>query len=81
MIDKTQEWMTEKGLGGDFGRWNVDARRPDAYDYTQEEHDKMFENLAQPLIAEYQYKIREAFNPNNLTGSYYRTKTPKEKSC
>lgn len=81
LIDKTQEWMTEKGLGGDFGRWNVDARRPDAYDYTQEEHDKMFENLAQPLIAEYQYKIREAFNPNNLTGSYYRTKTPKEKSC
>ncbi len=76
LIDQSAAWMKEKGLGTDFGRWNEDARRPDALDYTQEEHDKMFESMPQPLVMEYQYKIREAFNPNNLTGSYYRTKTP-----
>ena len=75
-FDATQEWMFEKGLGPDMGRWNVDARREDGYHYTQDEHDAMFAGLPQPSVAEYQWKIREAFNPNNLTGSYYRTKTP-----
>ena len=45
LIDETQKWMTEKGLGVDMGRWNADARRPDAYDYTQEEHDEMYKKL------------------------------------
>jgi glycolate oxidase len=75
-FDASQEWMFAKGLGPDMGRWNVDARREDGYHYTQEEHDAMFAGLPQPGIAEYQWKIREKFNPNNLTGSYYRTKTP-----
>ena len=26
----------------------------------------------------FQWKIREAFNPNHLTGSYYKTLTPPE---
>ncbi|MBR0597444.1 FAD-binding oxidoreductase [Sinanaerobacter chloroacetimidivorans] len=76
LIDETQKWMFEKGLGVDMGRWNADARRPDAYDYTQEEHDAMYQNLPQPLVPEYQWKVREAFNPKHLTGIYYRTKTP-----
>ncbi len=80
LIDETQKWMFEKGLGVDMGRWNADARRPDAYDYTQEEHDAMYKNLPQPLVPEYQWKIREAFNPKHLTGSYYRTKTPETRA-
>jgi hypothetical protein len=51
--------MFEKGLGVDMGRWNADARRPDAYDYTQEEHDAMYKNLPQPLVPEYQWKVRK----------------------
>ncbi|MDR1571152.1 MAG: FAD-binding oxidoreductase [Clostridiales Family XIII bacterium] len=75
-IDDSQRWMLSKGLGADMGRWNADARREDGYDYTQEEHDAIYKNLPQPAIFEYQWKVREAFNPRHLTGSYYRTKTP-----
>lgn len=76
--DATQEWMTSKGLGVDFCRWNEDARRPDGYNYTQEQHDEMYIKLPQPHVTAYQYKVREAFNPNKLTGSYYRTLTPEK---
>lgn len=77
-IDTTQAWMFSKGLGIDMGRWNEDLRRPDTYDYTQKEHDEIFSKIPQPLIAEYQWKVREVFNPKNLTGSYYITKTPSD---
>ncbi|MDR1815868.1 MAG: FAD-binding oxidoreductase [Clostridiales Family XIII bacterium] len=77
-IEETAAWMKEKGLGTDFGRWNADARKPDGYNYSQAEHDSFYEKLPQPAMAEYQWKIREAFNPNHLTGSYYKTLTPKE---
>ncbi len=75
-FDDTQRWMTEHKLGGDFGRWNYDVRKPDAHDYSQEEHDAIYVNMAQPLAMAYQWKVREAFNPGNLCGSYYRTLTP-----
>jgi hypothetical protein len=68
--------MWEKKLGVDMGHWNQDVRREDGYDYTQEQHDEMYVNLPQPNVLAYQWKIREAFNPNHLTGSYYRTLTP-----
>ena len=77
LVDCSQAWMNEKGLGPDFGRWNSEARKNDGYYYTQEEHDAFFGKIAQPALAEYQWKIREAFNPNHLTGSYYKTLTPK----
>lgn len=75
-VDTSQEYMTSKGFGSDFCRWNQDARQPDGYDYTQEQHDAFYSKIPQPALAEYQWKIREAFNPNHLTGSYYRTLTP-----
>ena len=77
-IDETQKWMFAKGLGVDMGRWNEGLRRPDSYGASQEEHDEMHAGLPQPLVAEYQWKVREAFNPGNLTGSYYRTKVPSD---
>jgi len=46
------------------------------YSYTQEEHDEMFAKAPQPWIYAYQYKIREAVNPNHLCGSYLRTLSP-----
>ncbi len=75
-FNATQEWMTAKGLGVDMGKWNQSARRPDGYYFTQEQQNEMFSKLPQPLVTEYQYKVREAFNPNNLCGSYYRTLEP-----
>ena len=75
-INDTQRWMTGKGLGLDMGRWNQDLRKPDGHGFTQEEHDAMFSKLPQPLVTEYQYKVREILNPGNLCGSYYRTLTP-----
>ena len=72
-FNKTQEWMNEKKLGVDMAKWNQTARRPDGYYFSQEEQDEMFSKLAQPLVAYYQYKVREVFNPENLCGSYYRT--------
>lgn len=75
-VDDSQRWMNEKKLGKDFGRVNADLRRPDSYDYTQEEQDAMYINMPQPLVMAYQWKVREAINPNHLGGSYYRTLTP-----
>ena len=75
-FNDTQRWMNEKKLGVDMGHWNQDVRREDGYWFTQEEHDAMFAKLPQPLVTAYQYKVREAINPKNLCGSYYRTLTP-----
>ncbi len=72
-FNATQEWMSQKKLGVDMGKWNQSARREDGYDYTQDQQDAMFSKMPQPLLAYYQYRVREAFNPNNLCGSYYRT--------
>jgi glycolate oxidase len=74
----TQEWMNKKKLGVDMAKWNQNARRFDGYYYSQEEQDEMFSKLPQPLTAVYQYKVREAFNPKNLCGSYYRTLNPEK---
>ncbi|MBN1973561.1 MAG: FAD-binding oxidoreductase [Sedimentisphaerales bacterium] len=77
-IDSTQEWMFKKGLGVDMGRWNADLRKSDGKNYSQEEHDAMYIKMPQPMFLTYNWKIRNVFNPNNLTGSYYRTLTPEK---
>ena len=75
-IDHTAAWMKSKGFGQDLGRSNQNARRKDGYSYTQEEHNKMFAGTPQAEWVKYQWKVREAFNPNHLGGSYYRTLDP-----
>lgn len=75
-VDETNKWMLEKGLGPDMCRWNSDLRRPDGYDFTQEQQNAILKNYPQPSIFEYQWKVREAVNPKHLGGSYYRTLTP-----
>lgn len=75
-IDSTQKWMHSKGMGVDMGRWNADVRREDGRYFTQDEMNEMHSKLPQPMIAGYQFKIREAFNPNDLGGSYYRALDP-----
>lgn len=75
-FSKTNKWMAEKGLGGCMGKLNDSSRTPDGYRRTQEEMNNMFSRSAQPDVFVYQWKVREAFNPNNLTGSYYKTVEP-----
>ncbi|NLK71863.1 MAG: hypothetical protein GX285_02435 [Clostridiales bacterium] len=75
-IEGNQAFQSKHAFGPDFCRWNADVRHMNGYNYTQEEHDNIFINAPQPLIYAYQYKIREALNPKNLCGSYFRTLTP-----
>jgi glycolate oxidase len=72
-IDATQQWMISKKLGLDMGRWNHDVRGKDGFDLSQDQQDAFASRMPQPLVPHYQYKVRQAVNPNDLTGSYYRT--------
>jgi glycolate oxidase len=76
MIELSQKFMNERGLGADMGRWHANARREDGYYYTQDQHNEILATLPQPLVAAYQYQIREAFNPLNLNGTYLRALDP-----
>jgi hypothetical protein len=77
-FEDSQKWMTSKGLARDMGRANSDARGRDGFDVPQSLHDDTYGKMPQPLIWNYQWKVREAFNPNHLGDSYYKTLTPKE---
>ncbi len=77
-VDGNQEFHNKYSFGPDFCRWNSDVRHMNGYNYTQEEHDEMFSKTPQPWIFAYQYKIREAVNPKNLSGSYLRTVNPEK---
>ncbi len=76
-VDGNQEFHNKYSFGPDFCRWNSDVRHMNGYNYTQEEHNQMFANAPQPWVYAYQYKIREAINPKNLCGTYFRTVDPK----
>lgn len=75
-FEKTNKWMGEKGLGGCMGKLNDSSRRPDGYSRSQEELNQMFKFAPQPGVFTYQWKIKHAFNPKGLTGSYYKTLHP-----
>jgi hypothetical protein len=73
----SQKFMTEKHLGPDFCRGNEVLRKSDGHSYSDEEQNEMFRNRPQPAPFIFQWKIREAFNPNHLGSSYYSTLNPK----
>ncbi len=72
----SNKWNMEHGYGPDFCNTAENYRKPTGYYYTQEEHNKMFCNAPNPLSFLYQFKMRDAFNPNRLNGSYYATLDP-----
>ena len=76
----SQGFQTAKGLGPDFCRMASNYRREDGYAYTQEEHNELFIKAAHAEPQLFQWKIREAFNPNHLGSSYYETLDPSYKS-
>ena len=75
----SQGFQTSKGLGPDFCRMASNFRREDGYSYTQEEHNAVFAKAAHPEPQLFQWKLREAFNPNHLGSSYYETLDPEYK--
>ncbi len=75
-VEGNAKYQAEHAFGPDFCRWNSDVRHMNGYNFTQEEHDEIYVNAPQPWVFGYQYKMRDAINPNNLCGSYLRTLTP-----
>jgi len=74
----SSKWQAENKMGGEFCRNCAAERKADGYGFSQDEHNAMFSHAPQPTFFMYQYKIREAFNPNHekVSGSYYQTLDP-----
>ena len=75
-FEAANKYIRENGFGPDMGRSMADARGDDGYELTQEDQNNLFINSPQPLGMIYQWKIREAFNPNRLMDAYWRTLDP-----
>lgn len=75
-FDMTHKWMQQHGCGGDFCRNNADLRHEDGYCYTQQEHNEMYAKKPYNTLELYQWKVREAFDPNHLNTTYYRILDP-----
>ncbi len=77
MFQETSKFCMENDLGMCFGSLCVDCRRPDGYIMPQEMQNAMYSRVPQPLPFNYQWKLREVCNPNNLGDGYYKTLEPK----
>ena len=73
----TNKFSLEKGWGPCMGVQCTDARDPNGYAQPPEFQEPGLMRNSQPHVFEYQWKIREVFNPNHLGDSYYRTLKPK----
>ena len=76
----TNKFGLENGWGPDMGVQHTDARDPDGYSVPAEVQEAGLIHTLQPQAFEYQWKIREAFNPNHLGDSYYRTLQPRNRN-
>jgi hypothetical protein len=66
----------ENGLGAMERMYSI-SRRDDGYGLSKEEQEKKASAFPQPLVYEYQWKIREFLDPNHLGDAYYVTLEPK----
>lgn len=73
----SDKWCKEKGFGGCFGLSNANLRRPDGYEYSQEEQNEIYSKNPNPQPFIYQWKVNEALNPNHLNSSYYGKLDPR----
>ena len=74
----TSKFSLENGWGPCMGSQCADARDPHGYAVGPEVQEAGLARSPQPQAFTYQWKIREAVNPNHLGDSYYRTLKPKE---
>ena len=75
-FEQTSKFGREHGLGA-MERMYAISRRDDGYGLTKEQQEKKAAAFPQPLLYEYQWKIREFLNPNHTGDSYYVTLEPK----
>jgi hypothetical protein len=75
-FDATYEHGLKMGFGAGMEKENAMMRGPDGFSLTQEEQDRMVSGAG--LRYNYQWKIREALNPNHLGDTYYVTLQPKQ---
>jgi hypothetical protein len=72
-FDAATEYGIKRGWGIGMEKWNSVARGSDGKTTPKEERDKMHLAAPQPDVFRYQYKVREALNPNNLGDEYFET--------
>jgi len=72
-FDAAAEYGIKQGWGVGMEKWNSVARGPDGKTTPKEERDKLHLAAPQPNVFRYQYKVREALNPNHLGDEYFET--------
>ena len=72
-FDAATEYGVKRGWGVGMEKWNGAARGSDGKTTPKEKRDKMHLAAPQPNVFRYQYKVREALNPNNLGDEYFET--------
>jgi hypothetical protein len=72
-FDAATEYGIKRGWGVGMEKWNSVARGPDGKTTPKDERDKMHLAAPQPNAFRYQYKVREALNPNHLGDEYFET--------
>ncbi len=72
-FEASSKYIRENDLGPAMERANTVARGPDGKITPKEIRERMLSASAQPSIFHYQWKIKEAFNPNDLGDAYYQT--------
>jgi hypothetical protein len=75
-FENSSKFGMEHGLGAMERMYSI-SRRDDGYARTKEEQEEKLAASTQPLAFEYQWKIRESLNPNQLGDAYYMTLEPK----
>jgi hypothetical protein len=75
-FDATYKHGLEMGWGAGMEKENAMMRGPDGCSLSQEEQDRMVSGAG--VRYNYQWKIREALNPNHLGDTYYVTLQPKK---
>ena len=76
MDNVSKKFQNSHGIGYDFCNSTEGFRRPDGFSWTQDQMNEMWGSRPNPAPYTYQWKMREAFNPNHLNGSYYATVDP-----
>jgi hypothetical protein len=76
-FEESSKFGRENGLGMMERMYSI-SRRDDGYGVSKEEQEKRVSVSGQPLVYEYQWKIREILDPNHLGDAYYVTLEPKK---
>jgi hypothetical protein len=76
-FDLSSQYGIKTGLGAMERMYSI-SRRDDGMGLSKEEQEKRLSASTQPLVYEYQWKIREFLNPKHLGDAYYLTLEPKK---